>query len=114
VATPGAPLVGSDADDTAKAITTLEILGRRASPDNMIKKFEARDHFRTYGFERNPSFSANCNVLKALLHAQPSPNQYAAEIEKAIRFICNCWWGTHGNIADKWVQTRDRANGADY
>lgn len=69
----------------------------------MIKEYEGPDHFKTYQSERNPSFSANCNVLNALLHTSPDANQYNAQIEKATAFVCDCWWEANGVITDKWV-----------
>ena len=63
------PSVSSDSDDTGKAITALQLLGCPASFDSLIKKFELDSHFQCFPFERNPSFSANCNVLLEFLHA---------------------------------------------
>ncbi|KAI0412420.1 ent-kaurene synthase [Xylaria grammica] len=53
----------ADADDTAKIILTLTLLGRTPSPETMNSHFEADDHFRTYIYEANGSFSTNCNNL---------------------------------------------------
>jgi hypothetical protein len=58
-----APGCFPDADDTAKGIAALRILGTSASVNGLVQMFETADHFRTYPGERNPSFSANCNVL---------------------------------------------------
>jgi hypothetical protein len=70
--------------------------------DPMIQHFEAESHFRTYASERDPSFSANCNALLALLHQQDPP-RYEAQILKIAQFLCGYWWDTHGTPCDKWV-----------
>ena len=90
----------ADADDTAKTILTTNLLGIPTSPDRMIDEFEASNHFCTYKEERNASFSANCNVLDALLHT-PHPADYCGPITKVTRFLCNVWYA--GRIQDKWV-----------
>lgn len=63
-----APGLLSDADDTAKSVMSLELIGQTVSPEQLIYEFETTSHFKTYSTERNPSFSANCNVLCALLY----------------------------------------------
>ena len=91
-----------DADDTAKTILTLQLLGRdTVSPEEMINAFSQTNHFRTYSAERTPSFSANCNVLKALLYTS-EPDKYEDYISKAAEFLCNTWFS--GTIKDKWVR----------
>ncbi|KAM3067355.1 hypothetical protein ACMFMG_005288 [Clarireedia jacksonii] len=96
-----APSLLADADDTAKCILTLRLLGRPVCPDAMIKQFEVAGgtHFRTYALERNGSISANCNVLNALLHCD-QPNQYIHQIIKTTKYLCKSW--SAGEIADKW------------
>ncbi|QDS74818.1 hypothetical protein FKW77_002408 [Venturia effusa] len=96
-----APSVGHDADDTAKALLTLALLGKNASPESLISEYEGDYHFRTYASERDPSLSANCNVLTALLH-HANPERYLSQIEKCTRFICDEWYRTDGLISDKW------------
>lgn len=88
-------------DDTAKTITTLTTLGRHASPKQMIKMFEANTHFRTYPGERDPSLTANCNALSALLR-QPDVMNYGSQIQKITKFLCDYWWQSDENIKDKW------------
>lgn len=68
----------------------------------MIQRFETASHFRTYASERDPSFSANCNVLLALLHQQDA-HLYEAQILKIAGFLCGYWWTTHDTPRDKWV-----------
>jgi hypothetical protein len=96
------PSVSPDADDTAKAITALQLLGCSASFDSLIKEFEVESHFQCFPFERNPSFSANCNVLLAFLHA-PDPSKYLSQIIKCVNYICCEWWNSNGPLKDKWV-----------
>ncbi|KAI3396865.1 hypothetical protein diail_11569 [Diaporthe ilicicola] len=96
-----APLLEADADDTAKAILSMTLLGHLFSPEMMLETFEADKYFRTYNKERDPSFTANCNVLAALL-CQPDPEQYDLQVLKAVIFLCDHWWSSDGRIADKW------------
>ncbi|PVH96872.1 aphidicolan-16beta-ol synthase [Periconia macrospinosa] len=98
------PKVGADADDTAKTILTLSMLGQPVDASALLQRFETEDRFLTYQFERTPSFSANCNVLSALLHLQ-SLDQYTTSIGKAARFICNWWHDSDRPIPDKWNTT---------
>ncbi|GAB1309809.1 Ent-kaurene synthase [Madurella fahalii] len=98
-----APRVGEDVDDTAKGVMCLAILLQKQGKlaDTMVEHFETESHFKTYASERDPSFSANCNVLLALLHQRDAP-RYTTQIVKAARFLSNYWWHTHGHIRDKW------------
>ncbi|RAL64942.1 hypothetical protein DID88_001533 [Monilinia fructigena] len=94
-----APLVLADADDTAKTIETLNLLGDLVAPEEMISTYETVTHFQTYKSERTASFSANCNVLSALLHVE-KPSCYIKEIVKAASFLSRIW--SLGKIQDKW------------
>ncbi|KAI9148470.1 Copalyl diphosphate synthase [Paramyrothecium foliicola] len=96
-----APGFPADVDDTAKCITCLRRLGKVASPDAMIKYFETKTHFRTYNSERNPSLTANCNVLVAFLE-QPDVSQYSVQILKLVTYLCDCWWESDKFVKDKW------------
>lgn len=96
------PSVAPDADDTAKTLTALALLGYPASYNSLLEKFEAGSHFRCFAFEQSPSFSANCNVLLCLLHS-PEPSRYLSQILKCVRYICYEWWNTDEPIKDKWV-----------
>jgi hypothetical protein len=97
-----APSVSSDADDSSVAILLLNMLGKPTSPKALIESYEAENHFRTYFGERVPSFSANCNVLLALLHS-PTPSEYVSSIEKTARFLYTYWYESNDPISDKWV-----------
>ncbi|KAI9692681.1 MAG: hypothetical protein M1820_009475 [Bogoriella megaspora] len=89
-----------DADDTAKAFQALYCLGKTSVDVNpMIDAFESEGCFRTYSLERNPSFSANCNVLKALL-SDPNPKRYTQRISTTISYLCKTWMSQP--LVDKW------------
>jgi len=90
----------SDADDTARTILTLSLLGVRTDCQAMIKTFELRSWFMTYPGERDPSFSANCNILNTLLHVSDMM-EYQNQIVKILIFLCNLW--DKGSVKDKWV-----------
>lgn len=99
--TPTAPFFEPDVDDSAKTITSLTQLGQPLSPQKLVEVFEAPTHFRTYSGERDPSLSANCNALIALLHSDPA--SYSSQILKITRFLSDYWWKSDGKIKDKWV-----------
>ncbi|KAF3010109.1 hypothetical protein E8E14_000032 [Neopestalotiopsis sp. 37M] len=92
---------GADADDTAKGIVALSLLDQPTSPVSLVRQFETGDHFRTYPFERDPSLSANCNVLLALIQ-QEDMKSYEPQILKVVNFLCHCWWNSDDKISDKW------------
>lgn len=94
-----APGVLEDADDTARALMTLQYLGKSTRPDKMIERFQTDSYFRTYRLEGSPSFSANCHVLLSLLGCS-EPNRYQHHIEKAITFLLKA--EQSGPISDKW------------
>ncbi|KAF2437708.1 Ent-kaurene synthase [Karstenula rhodostoma CBS 690.94] len=93
------PGVLEDADDTARSLMALRCLGKNQSARRLIEIFEAADHFRTYRWEGSPSFSANCNVLLALLgEAEGQLDQ--ENIKKTLAFLLNL--DESGPIHDKW------------
>ncbi|KAI0972982.1 aphidicolan-16beta-ol synthase [Xylaria arbuscula] len=96
-----APYFEADVDDTAKTISSLNMLGRPVSPNTLIEVFEAETHFRTYAGERDPSPTANCNALLALLH-QPDVSLFSTQIHKVAKFLVDFWWKADGKIVDKW------------
>ncbi|KAI1745503.1 Copalyl diphosphate synthase [Xylaria scruposa] len=96
-----APFFEADVDDTAKTISSLNMLGRPVSPKTLIDVFEAETHFRTYAGERDPSPTANCNALLALLH-QPDVSLFSGQILKVAKFLVDFWWQADGKIVDKW------------
>ena len=101
-----APSTQPDADDTSKALTSLSAMGEHISPSGLFDHFEGDKHFQTYTAERDPSFSANCKVLVALL-SQPNPDLFGKHVEKAAAFLCKAWWESDGWVQDKWVRLRD-------
>ena len=100
---PLAPNVGPDADDSAKAISALHCLGIEYPLGALLQTFELPTHFQCFQHERNPSLSANCNVLLGLLHSS-NPQVHAGAVEKAAAFMTNEWWSTEGILRDKWVR----------
>ena len=93
----------SDADDTARAIMTLTFLGRTVDPTPMVERFQSPSYFRTFEGERNPSFSANCNILSSLLLIS-DPQTYYNGILKATFFLCDTW--DCELVRDKWVSVK--------
>ncbi len=94
----------ADADDSAKVILTLNLLGRRVNARSLTEHFKSNNgHFRTYLGERDASFSANCNILKAMLEA-PQVSHHTTDIRSILEYVCESWWS--GAIKDKWVSTQ--------
>ena len=97
-----APGVLEDADDTARILIALRSLGHLVNPKPTVDRFEAEKHFKTYDSEQNASFSANCNVLLALLDPR-SAEQHIPQIDKILLFLSGRWG--NGRITDKWNNT---------
>lgn len=95
-----APCVESDADNTARAISTLSQLGRTPSLQGLIARYGTKDFFKTYTQNRNPNFRTNCLVLKSLLDLVLHKQEQQPQIETCTKFIANCWWTTNGQIVD--------------
>ncbi|MCJ1438192.1 hypothetical protein MMC27_007579 [Xylographa pallens] len=94
------PGVLADADDSAKTILTLNLLGRPTTSASIIQHFESEQgHIRTYLGERDASFSANCNVLMALLSC-PDVSMHEYKIARIAIYICTVWF--EGLVKDKW------------
>lgn len=94
-----APGILPDADDTARCLLTAELLGEEVDFSPMISKFRAEPCFKTYEMERNPSFSANCNVLLALVSSK-NAQKHGQEIEAISKYLLALWRA--GNVSDKW------------
>ncbi|KAL9097265.1 MAG: hypothetical protein Q9165_000692 [Trypethelium subeluteriae] len=64
-----APGFEADLDDTSRANIALKIIGEDLLLENLVSRFSNGVHrpFRTYDGERDPSFTANCNALIAIL-----------------------------------------------
>ena len=109
-----APYVVPDADNTARSLSVLALLGRNSSLQGLNDHYETREYFKTHTHDRNPSFRTNCLVLKALLdlvsgNSKQTPDRVLEnskqmmQIEKMVTFLCNCWWTTNGRIEDQSV-----------
>ena len=75
----------------------------------MVQSFEAEKRFLTYANERDPSFSANCNAVLALMH-HPDAALYSSQIVKTTSFLCDYFWDADGIITDKWVSSSMRTH----
>ena len=105
-----------DADDTAKGITALSLLGTEITRDPLVMKFGSGEWFKTYSHERNVSFSTNCNVLMALVSSladKTSRKKYYALIEKIVTILANTWLEKPNCIRDKWVSHATAINHSD-
>ncbi|EEB91526.1 hypothetical protein MPER_10096, partial [Moniliophthora perniciosa FA553] len=95
-----------DADDTAKTLTALRYIGQPHSIEPLLKTFERPHYIMCQQFERNPSLSANCNVLIAL-QALPQPHEYFPQILKIFNFVTGAYSSaSHVNeVKDKWHES---------
>ncbi len=66
----------------------------------MIKAFETQTHFKTYNNESTESFSANCNVLRAIVRSTRL-SHYLPQVIKSLNFLCQTWY--KGKLSDKWA-----------
>jgi len=103
-----APYIESDADDTAKTISALCLLGQSPSPQGSIIRYEIREYFKTYTQDRTPSFTTNCHILKALLNLLSEHSEQMSLIERTVKFLCTSWWTTNGRIEDQSVCSNAR------
>ncbi|KAL8897928.1 MAG: hypothetical protein Q9207_006959 [Kuettlingeria erythrocarpa] len=94
-----APGILEDVDDTARALMTLQALGKPANPARMVENFQTDSHFRTYKLEGSPSFSANCHVVLSLL-GYSDLEGYERHIERALTYLLGA--EESGPISDKW------------
>ena len=97
-----------DSDSTAKTLTALNLLGRPKHFDTLIKRYEQENHFECFPFERNPSFSVNCNILLGFVQS-PAPSEYRSQIMKCLKFISDWLWNSDKPLTDKWVPTSPSA-----
>ncbi|KAK5632715.1 hypothetical protein RRF57_008429 [Xylaria bambusicola] len=86
-----------DAGDTANAITCLKLLGQDENATKITEVLLVRIQSNVY---REFSFSANCNVLLALLY-QDTPRDYHEQIMKSIGLLCDVWWTAINRIESK-------------
>lgn len=103
-----APGILEDADDTSRVLLMLMRLRRldhevTTDVEPLVSKFEAADCFKTYELERNASFSANCNVVLALLETDDRPDsRYHSQIKKAVNSLLDTVETGARDITDKW------------
>ena len=77
----------ADADDTAKSIYLLNLLGHTTSCDGMISQFMSpKGHMMTYLGERNLSQSANCNAMICILNS-PELQKHSDVVSKNCRVL---------------------------
>jgi hypothetical protein len=102
-----APSMEPDADDTAKCIMALSLMGIDTTKQPLVEAFGRGKWFITYPHERNFNFSTNCNVLNAFqssLDDKNSRTRYADHIEKTVRNLAGIWLRKPNQILDKWVR----------
>ncbi|KAI6361816.1 hypothetical protein MCOR25_006382 [Pyricularia grisea] len=87
------PNIMVDADETAKMLSLINRFGIAKSAANLVQDYETGSH-------RDTSFSANCNILLALLH-QPNAVEYIDQIAKLLEVICTFWWKSNWPMQDK-------------
>lgn len=90
-------------DDSAKGSIIYSLLGHKGYSQQIVARFESENCLKTYDFERDPSLSANCNGLLALLYDKSDFQGKSIVIEKITRFICRSWFSANGILSDKWV-----------
>lgn len=95
-----APHVECDANNTARSISALGLMGTSVTAQGMIDRYETKEFFKTFPQDRNPSFATNCLILKSFLEISSRLHADLAQIQKLVRFISNCWWTTNGPIED--------------
>ena len=104
-----------DLDDSAESSLTLNLLGKKGLSPQILECFETSTHFKTYSKERDPSFSANCNALHALVTDMPYQSlnitKSMAAIEKITHFLCGQWWNAEKFPIDKWVSVKANEHG---
>jgi hypothetical protein len=88
-----------DADDTAVSILALRQNGVNYDLSRLLETFSTNDHVRTYKLESNGSFSANCNVLIALLHSD-NARGHMGNIAVSVDFLITA--AENGSVKDKW------------
>ncbi|KAI1282924.1 hypothetical protein F5Y07DRAFT_394888 [Xylaria sp. FL0933] len=77
----------ADVDDTANAITCLKLIGNNVCVTMLTKALLARIRSNSYS---ELSFTANCNVLLALLYQ--GTRDYHEQITSCIESLCEVWW----------------------
>jgi halimadienyl-diphosphate synthase len=80
--------VGPDGDDTAITFRVLHNYGLLSSSPEVLRLFEADDHFFCFPLERNPSVSTNAHILDAL-NAVEEYKDRGCLVNKALQFLAS-------------------------
>ncbi|KAL8794967.1 MAG: hypothetical protein Q9195_002549 [Heterodermia aff. obscurata] len=99
------PGIEPDLDDSSKASIVLSFCGYPGLTSRIVDYFDSEHCLKTYRSERNPSVSANCNALFALVLDQTSSSSRIKTIEKVVTFVCERWTSANGCLEDKGVST---------
>ena len=84
----------------------MTLIGKGAPLDALVSQF-SNGHgrpFFTYKGERDPSFTANCNALIAILSDPDRIPDMATYADTIASFICETWWNSDCTPGDKWVR----------
>ncbi|KAI0110357.1 hypothetical protein GGR51DRAFT_569644 [Nemania sp. FL0031] len=93
------PSLEFNLDSTARGILVMGFLGQPVGVGKMLEKFATGGHFRTYAKDREPSLSATCYAIMAIL-CQKDASMYAPRIKEAMKFICDIWWNSDRGLAE--------------
>lgn len=96
-------------DDSAKTSIIYSFLGLPGISQTIVDSYDSARCLKTYDMERDPSFSANCNALIALMLDNNQFEQKTNTIEKVVRFLCGSWFRRSGVLEDKWVSLIGKA-----
>ena len=80
----------------------FSLIGKPGFSSALVEAFDNSDHLRTYKSERDPSFTANCNGLLAIL-LDSSRSTETPKIVELSKFLFGIWWKTDKLPDDKWV-----------
>jgi halimadienyl-diphosphate synthase len=78
--------VGPDGDDTAITYRVLHDYGLLVSSPEVLRLFEADDHFFCFPLERNPSVSTNAHILDALTAVETYKDR-GRLVNKVLEFL---------------------------
>ncbi|KAK8103055.1 hypothetical protein PG984_016201 [Apiospora sp. TS-2023a] len=95
-----APGLKARLDCTAMGIQALSYASKFVGIEGMLRQYEAEEGFCTYAREEYYSPSANCQALAAIA-CQDDIHKYDAQWLKALRFLCQSWWDSDGEVHDE-------------
>ncbi|CAG8953632.1 hypothetical protein HYFRA_00010091 [Hymenoscyphus fraxineus] len=96
-----APGIEPDLDDSSKASIIFSALGKPGFTASIVEHFDSPECLKTYQEERNPSLSANCNALLAILLDSTTYPSKQVTIEKLVKYIC-LKSQQSDSLEDKW------------